>query len=114
MHNTPKLLRHVSNLLVLMGGFSLSISISEFYIVQTGLAFAFFCATALMLLSFIGLRMMKKWSVYIFSGLLLLFMACHSFAAFQGENADIKQLLLSCIVPAFFYSVAIPYWHHFE
>lgn len=114
MHNTPKLLRHVSNLLVLTGGFSLSMSINEFYVASTSLAVVVFSSAILMLLSFIGLRMMKKWSVYIFSGLMLLFMACHSFAAFHGENADIKQLLLGCIIPAFFYSVAIPYWHHFE
>jgi len=114
MHSAPKLLRHVSNILVLIGSFSVSMSINEFYVASTGLAVVVFSSAILMLLSFIGLRMMKKWSVYIFSGLMLLCMALHSVAAFHGENADIKQLLLACIIPVIFYSVAIPYWHHFE
>lgn len=114
MSNAPTPIRYTRNVLVMIGSFSVLMSIGEFYIAPVGLAIIVFSATLLMLLSFIGLRIMKKWSVYIFSGLMLICAACYSFAMFQGENVDLKRLLLGSIIPMIFYSVVIPYWHEFE
>ena len=114
MSNAPAAIRYASNLLVLIGSFLLMMSAGEFYIAPIGQATAVLIGTILMLVSFIGLRMMKKWSIYIFSGLILISVASCCIKISHGQNVTSEQLALGSIIPTIYYSVVILCWSEFE
>jgi len=114
MSKTPTVVKYVSNLLVLLSSFSLMISLGEFYTAPIGLAIAVFIGSLLTLVSFIGLRMMKKWSMYIFSGLMFIIVCVYCYIFQHGYEVDLTRVLYSSLIPAMYYSVAAFYWNCFE
>jgi hypothetical protein len=111
--SAPPLFRFGSNFSVLLNSFSLLISLGGFYSLSPVQATAAFIAAFLLLIASIGLRLMKKWSVYLFSlvmifpftGMILMFM--------QGEVLAPQQLL-GLLVPLVFYATAALYWRELE
>ncbi len=111
--NMPKPIRILSGFLIFAWSIFLIIGLVEFITKPFLYASSLAVLNILYIVSAIGLRRMKRWSVYLFLAPIFIlygFLLINS----QDITQEVQRLVIPSLIPSIYCLIVFPYWKKFE
>ena len=109
----PKSIKILSSFIIFAWSVFLIVGLAEFMVKPFYYAFFLTVTNILYIISGIGLRRMKRWSVYLFI-IPLIFLYGYALIATPDIKQSAPRLLMSLTIPMIYCLVVFPHWNKFE